>query len=176
MRRLLVAMVLVAAAAFPAPALANAPSRVYFTSIAGRPLVFSPANACLGTDGWIDTTLTSMTDSGRSTLSVQSSREPFQARVHGTMAGTLFTTSGVSSSTPIYQVAFDLRLNDLVTPGPAFGTPPQGIVMHTIGLDLVPVAGGPSVPVTLDVGVAVVWTADGTINVVPSFGLEHCAS
>ena len=176
MRRLVVAgVVLAASALFPSSALADAPLRVSFHGGGSLTLAFQPASRCLGSEGTFQFTDTTISDHGKSTVFAQSSNQTQQVRLHGTYRLAVWTSTGSQDDPHVYDgPPIELRLNDLVTPLSGFD-PPQGYVSRLVTIDLVPVAGGPSVSVTWDIQLWVAWLADGTISVVGGSGLLNCA-
>ena len=176
MRRVLVAALLVAMSAlFPASALADAPYRVYINSGGSSALANQAASACLGSEGRFYREFTTVSADGRSTMFAHTSDTTLQARVHGTLPARFWTSFGDQDAPHVYDGSIELRVNDVVRPMPGFADPPQGYVAHPVVIDMVPVAGGPSVLVASEIQIWVVWNPDGTISVIPGMGLLACA-
>ena len=175
MRRLLVAAVVVATSAlFPASALADAPYRVYVNSGGSSDLASQAASACLGSEGRFYFTFTTVSVDGKSTMLAHTSDTALQARVHGTLQARFWTSLGDPDAPHVYDGSIRLRANDVVTPIPGFD-PPQGYGAHAVVIEMVPVAGGPSVLVASEIQIWVIWNPDGTILVSPAMGLLACA-
>ena len=176
MRRLLVAAaVLTASMLFPAAALADSPYRVYISEGGGASLESQQASACLGAAGSFRFTFSSVADGGKSTLFAQTSNRTVQAHVHGTVSGQFWTTLGDQDAPHLYDGSIDLRVNDIVTANFPTVDLPQGYVAHPVVIDMIPVAGGPTVAVSTDIQIWVVWHPDGTIFTSVAMGLLSCA-
>jgi hypothetical protein len=174
-RRLLVATIaLTASTFFPAGTLADAPYRAQVNSGGAAALVDQPASACLGPAGYILWKFSSLSDQGKNTLFAQTSSRSLQARVHGTLTGQFWTSLGQPDDPHFYDGSIVVRLNDSVTPNFP-GDPPQGYIAHPVVLDMVPTAGGPTVPVSTEIQDWVVWPADGSIVVSIAMGSFSCA-
>jgi hypothetical protein len=175
MRRLLVAAVVIATSAFfPASTFADAPYRVYVNSAGGSTLAYQAASACLGSEGTFYYTFTTVSTDGKSTMFAHTSNTTLQVRVQGTLQARFWTSPGDPDALHVYDGSIELRVNDVVTPLPGFD-PPQGYVADAVVIDMVPVAGGPSVLVASEIQIWVIWNPDGTILVSPAMGLLACA-
>jgi hypothetical protein len=161
---------------WPAITLAAGPVRIGYAVSGGGSLVYQPASACLGHDGWWSFTIDIVDPSGKTPATVlvnQSDRE-MRARVHGRLHVQLWTTVSFTDLTPVYRDDADVRLNDDVTPNFPGADPPQGFVSHPLVFDMVPVAGGPVVPVATELDDSVIWLPDGTVATSSSLTVLRC--
>jgi len=174
-RLLVAAAVLTASMLLPAAALADSPHRVYISEGGGTSFDPQQPSACLGPVRELRFTFSSVADGGKSTLIAKTSNRTALAHVHGTVSGQFWTTLGDQDAPHLYDGSIDLRVNDTVTANFPTVDLPQGYVAHPVVVDMIPVAGGPTVTVSTEIQIWVVWHPDGTIFTSVALGLVSCA-
>jgi hypothetical protein len=135
-----------------------------FTATIGYPLVYSPAQACFGTQGWIGA------DFSASLFANQA--DPTSAHVRGTLTMTFWVRLDPAGVPPnSYEGHATLAVNDFVV---ASQFVDQGYIEYPLRVDMVPAGGGSAIPVIFPVQVWVAWGQTYTVVSV-GLGQESCA-